>query len=152
MRARFAALSAVAVGGLLAPAAAEPALQPWMSEAEMRAAFIGRTLDGHYGNGVTWTETYRDDGRLDYREAARRAGGDWYFRGHIFCTFYDPPHALNGGCWTALKTSANCYEFYLAGLTREPPFADDVPGMGHRWNARGWRQGEPSTCQEKPSV
>jgi hypothetical protein len=52
----------------------------------MRAAFIGKTLDGHYGNSVTWTETYYDDGHLDYRESQRRAAGSWHFRGHVFCT------------------------------------------------------------------
>ena len=50
---------------------------------------IGKTLDGHYGNGVAWTETYLDNGRLDYRESARRAVGTWHFRGHVFCTFYE---------------------------------------------------------------
>jgi hypothetical protein len=48
--------------------------------------------------------------------------------------------------------SANCYEFYLAGLAPEASFEDDVEGAGRRWNARGWRQGEPSTCHDKPSV
>ena len=117
----------------------------------MRAAFIGKTLDGHYGNGVTWTEAYLENGRLDYRESRRKAVGDWSFHGHIFCTFYDGP-LLNGGCWTAIKVSANCYEFYLAGLSPDPPFEDGAPGMAQRWNARGWRQEEPSTCHEKPSV
>jgi hypothetical protein len=150
-------LLALAGTGLLATLSPAPATStaPWMSEEAMRAAFIGRTLDGHYGNGVAWTETYLESGRLDYRENARRAVGDWYFRGHVFCTFYDPPHLhppLNGGCWTTLQTSANCYEFYLAGLGREPPFEDGVPGMAPRWNARGWRNDEPSTCTEKPSV
>jgi hypothetical protein len=127
----------------------------WMSEEAMRAAFIGKTLDGHYGNGITWTETYGADGRLDYREATRRAVGRWYFHGHVFCTFYDAARAepaLNGGCWTAIKVSANCYEFYLAGLNREPPYETDPQGMAQRWNAQGWRQGEPSTCAEKPTV
>ena len=121
----------------------------------MREAFIGRTLDGHYGNGVAWTEAYGADGRLDYREASRAATGRWYFRGHVFCTFYEPTAGqpgLNGGCWTTVKVSANCYEFYLAGLNREPPFEDGTDGMALRWNARAWRQGEPSTCSEKPSV
>jgi len=121
----------------------------------MRADFVGKTLDGHYGNGLTWTESYLADGRLDYREAGRRATGNWYFRGHVFCTFYDPPAALpplNGGCWTTIKVSANCYEFYLAGLAPEPPYEDGAPGMAQRWNARGWRQEEPSTCSDKPSV
>jgi hypothetical protein len=143
----------VALAGASLPA---PALDdPWMTEEAMRSAFIGKTLDGYYGNGLTWTETYLGDGRLDYRESARRATGRWHFRGHVFCTFYDPPlpePPLSGGCWTAIKTSANCYEFYLAGLSPEPPFEDDASGMGRRWNARGWRQEEPSTCSEKPSV
>jgi len=128
----------VALAGATLPA---PALDdPWMTEEAMRSAFIGKTLDGYYGNGLTWTETYLGDGRLDYRESARRATGHWHFRGHVFCTFYDPPlpePPLSGGCWTAIKTSANCYEFYLAGLSPEPPFEDDASGMSRRWNARG---------------
>ena len=42
----------------------------------------------------------------------------------------DPPlpqPPLNGGCWTAIKTSANCYEIYLAGLSPDPPFDDATP-------------------------
>ena len=73
----------------------------------------------------------------------------------MFCTFYDPSPAippLTGGCWTAIKVSANCYEFYLAGLAPEAPFEDDPEGANRRWNARGWRQDEPSTCHDKPSV
>ena len=147
---RLAAVVTVAALAFLDTASATPASGPWMSEEAMRAAFIGKTLDGHYGNGVTWTETYLENGGLDYREAQRHATGKWHFRGHVFCTFYDAQ--LNGGCWTTIKVSANCYEFYLAGLTPEPPFDDDVQGANRRWNARGWRQGEPSTCTEKPSV
>ena len=122
----------------------------WMSEASMRRAFIGRTLDGHYGNGQTWTETYFADGRLDYREPLRGAVGDWFFRGQVFCTFYDPEqaHALSGGCWHALKAGANCYEFYLA--TGDDLGSDETGGAPH-WTARGWRRGEPATCEE-PSV
>ncbi len=146
------AVMTVAAFAVLDCASATPASGPWMSEEAMRAAFIGKTLDGLYGNGITWTESYLENGRLDYREARRHATGKWHFRGHVFCTFYDPPLPLNGGCWTTIKVSANCYEFYLAGLTPEPPFDDDAQGANRRWNARGWRQGEPSTCTEKPSV
>jgi hypothetical protein len=123
----------------------------WMSEAAMRGAFIGRTLDGHYGNGQTWTETYFANGRLDYREPLRGAVGDWFFRGQVFCTFYDPgqAHALSGGCWHALKASTNCYEFYLA--TDGDDLGSDETGVAPHWTARGWRRGEPATCEE-PSV
>jgi hypothetical protein len=148
------ALSGVALIVGFSPAPAS-STSPWMSEEAMRAEFIGKTLDGYYGTGVGWTEAYLGNGRLDYRESARRAVGNWYFRGHVFCTFYDPSESqlpMNGGCWTTIKTSANCYEFYLAGLTREPPFEDDMADMRQRWNARGWRNDEPSTCSDKPSV
>jgi hypothetical protein len=148
-------LLAAGAAGFLGAASATPVASPWMTEEAMRAAFIGKTLDGHYGNGATWTETYLADGRLDYREAQRRAVGNWYFRGHVFCTFYEPSPAippLSGGCWTATKVGANCYEFYLASLAPEAPFEDDLEGANRRWNARGWRQGEPSTCHDKPSV
>jgi hypothetical protein len=151
--AQLTALLLFAGAAFAAPASAPALDEPWMTEEAMRAAFIGKTLDGRYGNGLTWRETYFAGGRLEYRESERQATGQWHFRGHVFCTFYDPSaSALNGGCWTAVKTSANCYEFYLAGLTPEPPFEDATRGMAERWNARGWRTEEPSTCGEKPSV
>ena len=146
--ARIAVLSALsaASSGLGLPAGAMPA---WMSEAAMRSAFIGKTLDGHYIDGLSWTETYRDDGRLDYREKARFGVGSWYFKGHVFCTFYEPGYGLNGGCWNAEKTGANCYEFYAAATEPDDDAGPDPLGS---WTARAWRQGEPSTCAEKPSA
>jgi hypothetical protein len=126
-----------------------------MSETAMREAFIGKTLDGHYADGLAWTEVYLDDGRLDYRDPLRQAVGTWYFRdGTVFCTFYDPPDrpSMAGGCWTTLRIGANCFEFYLVGLTDKRAGDDGLPDMAPRWNARGWRKDEPSTCNEKPSV
>jgi hypothetical protein len=135
--------------------ASAPATTYWMSEEAMRSAFIGKTLDGHYGTGVTWTETYFPDGRLDYREKNRAAAGRWYFRGgNVFCTFYDPPHRpeLVGGCWTTLQAGPNCYEFFFAPLDAGEPSRPGEDRNGRGWNARGWRQGEPQTCEPKPTV
>lgn len=137
--------------------AAQPALAgaPYLDEAGIRASIIGQTLDGHYGNGVTWAETYTAEGRLDYRERDRHATGAWSFRpGDVFCTFYDPgPFAnLSGGCWLVLKTSANCFEFYIADDNLPPENPEDGGPQLSRWNAQGWRRGEPSTCGEKPAV
>lgn len=129
----------------------------------MRADFAGQTLDGHYGNGTAWTETYAADGGIDYREGRRAAKGRWSFRNASFCTFYDPPFSPQfvGGCWQVLKTGTNCYEFYTAGF-QWPGRREDDPGDGEaesnspdrqiRWNARGWRNAEPSTCPERPSA
>jgi hypothetical protein len=120
----------------------------WMTEEAMRAAFIGKTLQGHYVDGLAWSETYSEDGRLDYREALRRGRGSWHFQGRrVFCTFYDPGHGLSGGCWTALQVSRNCYEFYSAEWLL-PEENEAAPGPLRTWIARGWRQGEPSSCDE----
>lgn len=150
--ARLATLAfAPLVCAMAAPAAAVD--QIWMTEAAMRAAFIGKTLDGHYVDGVEWTETYDANGRLDYKESTARAGaGRWYFRGRVFCTFYDPGHGLNGGCFTAVQSSANCYEFHVADLRRRDDEQDAGPGPMGQWVARAWRRDGPSTCEGRATV
>ena len=119
----------------------------------MRGAFIGKTLDGQYVNGERWTETYDPDGRLDYRESVRKGLGYWFFRGRVFCTFYDPGQGLTGGCFTALQPSSNCYEFYFAGANEreaDKESSQSAPGPLGSWVARAWRRGEPSTCESRP--
>jgi hypothetical protein len=138
-----------AVGGMIVSAFATGV---WMTEASMRTAFIGNTLDGQYVNGERWTETYTPNGRLDYSESVRKGVGYWYFRRHVFCTFYDPGQGLNGGCFTAVQPSANCYEFYLAGLTEREAERESAPGPLDKWVARAWRRSEPSTCEARPTV
>jgi hypothetical protein len=156
--ARLAALGMLtgALAGALACASAVPAAavdRGWMSEADMRAAFIGKTLDGHYVDGVEWTETYDPGGRLDYKEPTRAGAGHWFFRGRVFCTFYDPGHGLNGGCFNAVQVSANCFEFYVADWRRQGADDKDAgPGPIGQWVARAWRRGEPSTCEGRPTV
>lgn len=138
----------------LALSGAAGAQTPYLSESEIRGAIVGQTLDGHYVNGLPWSESYLADGRLDYREASRAARGAWSFRpGNVFCTFYDPSPegSLGGGCWLVLKPSANCFEFYIAG-GGSPADSDEGVTTQSRWNAQGWRRGEPSTCTEKPAV
>ena len=136
----------------LPPAAATPGARTWMSEDAMRNAFIGKTLDGHYVGGLAWTETYLNEGRLDYRESLRKGKGHWFFRGQVFCTFYDPGQGLNGGCWRTIQTSSNCYEFYDAYVSPSEKQEDAAPGPLDGWLARGWRNNEPSTCEDRPSA
>jgi hypothetical protein len=142
------AIGVVALGIALAPS--RSAARDWMSEDAMRTAFIGNTLDGQYVNGERWTETYTADGRLDYRESVRKGLGYWFFRGRVFCTFYDPGHGLNGGCFNALQPSSNCYEFYFAGTSEHDADKEASPGPLGGWVARAWRKGEPSTCESRP--
>jgi hypothetical protein len=152
LRMALVALGAAAAGAALAPQAR--AAHDWMSEAAMRQAFIGKTLDGHYVNGMHWSETYTADGRLDYVESLRKGVGHWLFRGRVFCTFYDPGQGLNGGCFNALQPSSNCYEFYFAGATERDAeregSRESAPGPLASWVARAWRRDEPSTCDSRP--
>src|SRR5690349_19463689 len=110
---RLAVLSMLACALLFSPPAR--AGRAWMSEDAMRGAFGGKTLDGYYLNGQDWTETYASDGHLDYRDAKVRSSGKWYVRGGLFCTFYDR-ETITGGCFNTVQVSANCYEFYSAGI------------------------------------
>jgi hypothetical protein len=112
-------------------------------------------LDGEYPSGLTWTETYLADGRLDYRERGVQAQGNWHFRaGHVFCTFYDPPllRPWTGACWTIIQSGANCYDLYVASLGPAEPVDDTTENLANRWNGRAWRKGEASTCMPRPSV
>jgi hypothetical protein len=150
---RLLAVSAVALIGLAGSAV--PVVEGgtrWMAEDAMRSAFVGSTLDGHYVDGLRWSETYTADGRLDYREAIRGGIGYWYFRDHVFCTFYDPGQGLSGGCWKVVKASANCYEFYLADLAGPSSGDEAAPGPLGSWAARAWRRGETSTCEDRPTA
>jgi hypothetical protein len=149
---RAAAVSALVLTGLAGSSLPVVDAGRWMTEDAMRTAFIGGTLDGHYVDGLGWSESYTADGRLDYREAQRKGLGYWYFRDHVFCTFYDPGQGLSGGCWQAIKVSSNCYEFYFAGLGGAEKGDEVAPGPLGSWAARAWRTGEPPTCEDRPTV
>ena len=149
---RLAAALSMLIGVFAAVAPPALAERSWMSEDAMRGAFIGKTLDGYYADGEGWTETYGRDGRLDYRDGKRASLGYWYFREHVFCTFYDPGQPINGGCFTAVQVSANCYEFFLADFSEREADKEPAPGPVGRWVARASRRGEPSTCEARPTV
>jgi hypothetical protein len=145
-------LTALAFIAMASPGTPQPALQRWMTEEAMRAAFIGKTIDGYYADRREFTETYTSDGRLSYREVSKRAAGSWYFRGDVFCTIYDPGQDMNSGCFTALQVSANCYEFYVVGPRDLDRGGDVAPAPGSGWTARASRRGEPSTCEGRPTI
>jgi hypothetical protein len=145
-------LLVLAFVAMAAPGASQPATQQWMTEEAMRVAFIGKTLDGYYADRREFTETYTADGRLQYRESSRRLSGYWYFRGQVFCTIYDPGQDLSGGCFTAVQVSANCYEFYVVSLGDRDTDRDAAPAPTGAWTARASRQGEPSTCEGRPTI
>jgi hypothetical protein len=136
---------------LLTTGAMASATQMWMSEADIRAALIGREMDGVYASGLTFSESYTTDGRLDYLEGSRPQGrrmtGHWSIADRAFCTFYDA--GALGGCFRVRQIGQNCYEFhFLAGS--EADAAKAVEPIGY--TARGWRRGEPTACSGVPTV
>lgn len=73
---------------------------PWMTDAEISRTFGGQTIDGHYPDGQTFTETYRSGGSIDYRDERRSTHGRWSVVNGSFCTLYDDDPT--GGCFRVL--------------------------------------------------
>lgn len=111
-----------------------------LSGDEIRAALGGKTIDGHYRNGRTFTESYTDAGRLDYRDELRQSGGHWSIVNGTFCTIYDTDPT--GGCFRVRRSGANCFEFYFVARTEEEARTPRDPD----WTARGWLNDRKSTC------
>ncbi len=121
---------------------------PWMDEVALRAAFSGKTIQGNYASGKTFTETYQADGAIEYRERSVAYRGHWSLQADTFCTIYhsDP----TGGCYRVRAESANCYEFYFVART-EAQVATEGPGRP-AWTARAAVSDRDATCSDKPSV
>ena len=119
----------------------------FMTEADMTSAFGGKTIDGHYADGVTFSETYHADGRIEYREKGRDMNGRWLVRAATFCTLYDT--SPTGGCYRVTRRGANCFEFYF--VARDDKQAERGPGQPS-WTAQAWVKGQPETCKEEPTV
>lgn len=122
--------------------------QDWMSDADLTAAFAGRTIEGHYETGARFTEVYLASGRLDYRDARGVLQGRWLVVNRTFCTLYDL--SPTGGCYRVRQVGENCFEFYY--LTRDEQAAAQPPTRASSWTARAWRTGERATCREIPAV
>lgn len=119
----------------------------WMSEAELRTAFTGKTISGRYAGGRPFTEHYRQDGRLEYRERGNLIDGNWSVEAGAFCTIYD--RDASGGCFRVRHITNNCFEFYFVARTEEEaaaaPRAPD-------WTARGSIEGQRGACEEEHAV
>ena len=114
----------------------------WMSGVEIVEAFSGKTVNGYYRTGVTFTEAYLKNGTADYREATLAMKGRWSVVNGMFCTLYQDPH---GGCFRIARESANCYAVYTAAGSEEEA---RNPVITPYWLARAWTTDRPSTCPE----
>jgi len=82
-----------------------------MNGSEIEKTFRSVTLDGIYGDGRFFSETYFDDGTIRYHEADGADSGDWSVREDMFCTFYE---GMEGGCFFVYREGANCFIFFAA--------------------------------------
>lgn len=127
---------------LAAPIARGGERPPWMTEVELSQTFGGKTIDGHYPNGQTFTETYNKGGNIDYRDERWSAHGRWSVINGSFCTLYDDDPT--GGCFRVMQSGDNCYEFYFVARSEEEAKTPRSPD----WSARAWISSRTSTCTE----
>lgn len=131
----------------IAVAWAENGQAAWMSEVAIRAAFSGVTLEGKYGSGKPFTETYEKDGRIAYREGGMSIAGKWSVEAGTFCTIYDSDPT--GGCYRVRQVGGNCYEFYFVARTEDQAKAEP---RDPSWTARGSIVGQTGSCAEQHNV
>jgi hypothetical protein len=124
------------------------AAAPWMDEAALTMAFAGKTIQGNYASGKSFTETYKSDGAIDYREKDIAYKGHWSLQAGSFCTIYhsDP----TGGCYQVRQVSDNCFEFYFVTRTEAQAAEHDLGRPS--WTARAAVSDRDATCNEKPAV
>lgn len=117
-----------------------------MQPGELRQAFSGQELQGYYpGDGGEWTESYRVDETLAYRDATSQSAGRWLVNGNRFCTSYDAA-TFEDGCFLVRRHSANCFDFYALDADHRLTVSVADVRNGANFTARAWRRGEASTC------
>jgi hypothetical protein len=124
------------------------AIAPWMTEGAIRATFAGKTIQGHYANGTAFTEEYRADGAIDYREHDKTQAGHWSLQGNAFCTIYH--RWATGGCYRVRQVSDNCYEFFFVARTEFE--AANRMTTRPSLTARAAVADRTATCEERPAV
>jgi hypothetical protein len=116
--------------------AAELRGQKWLKDKDdLTFVMVGREIGGVYANGVSFTETYRRSGLVEYRDAKNALTGTWTVKDGSLCTAYDQGAS---GCFRIMMVSENCIEYW--------PLAGDGSTVSSSWIARGWRTKNPPTC------
>jgi len=120
-----------------------------MSEIDLRQAFQGNDIAGHYSNGDRFTESYHEDGSLTYIEPGKHNTGRWSITANTFCTIYDTD--VTGGCFNVKRVGSNCFEFYFIARTRRQA-ANPKDRQKPAWTARAWLRDREPTCQDESFV
>lgn len=138
----------LALAGFPAVADQSTSKPKYLTEPEVREAFVGRPVAGVYPTAQNWRELMKADGSTDYAEQRGSFVGRWWFsaKGEL-CFEYTAEGG--GGCFYYVKLSANCFEHFFEANKGER----GVLGLprGLLSNGKMWRSDEPSTCEEKPT-
>jgi hypothetical protein len=108
-----------------------------MSASELLTTLLGMTMTGHYADGVKFTESYLQGGKIDYKDDLNVDTGNWFERDGLFCTFYVQGQ---GACFNVVRTGENCFEMYVVESQ------DGTREQNQNWNSVGWDITKPSTC------
>lgn len=126
------------------------ALDFWMTAAELRQSLADTTISGQYVDARSFSEVYKSDGSLRYREfeSKTKYTGRWSIVRDRFCTIYD--QTQTGGCFRVRRISDNCFEFFFDSRTEAEARSSTL--RNPTWTARAWRTDRISTCEERPLV
>lgn len=121
-----------------------------MTAAELRKSLGDATISGQYVDARSFSEHYKSDGSLRYREFEGKAKytGRWSIVRDRFCTIYDQTDT--GGCFRVRRVSDNCFEFFFDSRTEAEARSSTL--RNPTWTARAWRTDRVSTCEERPLV
>jgi hypothetical protein len=120
----------------------------WLTAAELKTTFSGKTVNGEYPGGRKFIERYGPDGTIQYEEPNITARGKWSISGQSFCTFYDNP-GMGGACFLVARSPTNCIQYHI--ITNQPS-AGTKPLASKTWDARGVLSGEKGNCTDAQSV
>jgi len=149
---RRALLAIVAAIAFAAPLTAQTPSPPpdqltQLTGEALRAAFADKTHYGTYksereATGTNlFTETMSADGRTDYREGARRIGGDWWVQGDtLMCFTYDDDDYSS--CFHIYKSGTCLYGYSPRNTTPAGPVDTNL------WVAKTISKGSISTCDD----
>ncbi|KAB2848497.1 MAG: DUF995 domain-containing protein [Hyphomicrobiaceae bacterium] len=134
---------------LCASAAADQSTQKtkYLTEQEVRQAFVGRPVAGVYPTAQNWRELMSADSSTHYVEERGTFTGRWWFSAKGELCFQYTAEA-GGGCFYYVRLSPNCFEHFYEANRGER----GVLGLqrGLLSNGKMWRTDEPSTCEERP--
>ncbi len=111
-----------------------------LSKSEIKSLLFGRSVEGEYDDGLSWSEHFYTNGTSDYTQSGLTLHGTMTLNGNVLCFFYRESNT--GGCFEIWRHGPNCFSFYDASSSATL----NQRRFGRGWDARAWYQGQEATC------